>query len=222
MASSWWRRRSTPAPLCLWLALAASILTLAQAQEPPAELTKVTSKVFMDITIGGKPAGRIVIGLFGKTVPKTAENFRALCTGEKGKDPKGVPLHYKGSPFHRIIKGFMIQGGDFQYHNGTGSESIYGATFPDENFKIHHNEPGIVSMANLKEPNTNACQFYITTCDSPRAREGDGKYVAFGKVLTGMETVLKIEALPVNNVDAPNTEVLITDCGEIPLRSDEL
>ncbi|KAL6873895.1 hypothetical protein ACP4OV_013977 [Aristida adscensionis] len=218
-----WSVRRSAAALCLWLALAAATLpTPAQAKKHHAKLTKVTTKVFFDITIGGKPAGRIVMGLFGKTVPKTAENFRALCTGEKGIGKSGVPLHYKGSIFHRIVPGFMIQGGDIKNHDGTGSESIYGEVFPDENFKIHHNTPGIISMANTLEPSTNGSQFYITTADSERARKGDGRFVAFGKVVEGMDVVHKIEAECKGKEGPPQEPVVVANSGELPLRSDEL
>ncbi len=112
------------------------------------EAKKARSRVFFDVTIGGKPAGRITFELYNDVVPKTAENFRALCTGEKGVGKAGKPLHFKGSGFHRVIKQFMIQGGDFTAGNGTGGESIYGAKFADENFELKHERPFLLSMAN--------------------------------------------------------------------------
>ena len=114
----------------------------------PEQKGKARSRVFLDITIGNKAAGRITLELYDDVVPKTAENFRCLCTGEKGLGKLGKPLHFKGSKFHRVIKQFMIQGGDFTEGNGTGGESIYGAKFEDENFQLKHDRPFLLSMAN--------------------------------------------------------------------------
>ncbi|GJM99622.1 hypothetical protein PR202_ga16742 [Eleusine coracana subsp. coracana] len=167
-------------------------------------------KVFFDILIGKAKAGRVVMELFKDTVPKTAENFRALCTGEKGLGASGKPLHYKGSAFHRIIPGFMCQGGDFTRGNGTGGESIYGAKFPDENFTLRHTGPGVLSMANAG-PNTNGSQFFICTAQTSWL---DGKHVVFGKVLDGYSVVQKMEA--VGSQSGTTAEpVVIEDCGQL-------
>jgi peptidylprolyl isomerase len=169
------------------------------------------SRVFFDIAIGktAKPS-RVTFELFNDVVPKTAENFRALCTGEKGMGKSGKPLHYKGSSFHRIIPQFMLQGGDFTRGNGTGGESIYGMKFPDENFKARHDQPGLLSMANAG-PNTNGSQFFITTV---KCAWLDGKHTVFGKVVEGMDIVKKIESVGSQSGE-PRDVVTIVDCGEI-------
>jgi cyclophilin family peptidyl-prolyl cis-trans isomerase len=167
-------------------------------------------KVFFDVTIGGKYIGRLIMLLFADATPKTAENFRALCTGEKGNASTGQPLHYKSSTFHRVIKGFMIQGGDFTRHNGTGGESIYGEKFADENFKVKHTESGLLSMANAG-PGTNGSQFFVTSGPTPHL---DGKHVVFGKVIVGFEEVFKkIEGTATGAQDKPVEDVVIADCG---------
>lgn len=171
----------------------------------------ITRKVFLDIEIDKQRSGRIIIGLFGKTVPKTAENFRALCTGEKGKGLNGKQLHYKGTLFHRIIPGFMIQGGDFTLGNGKGGESIFGSMFADENFKLKHSAAGVVSMAN-SGPDSNGSQFFITTV---KASWLDGKHVVFGRVISGMDVVFAIEGGAGTYSGKPRKKVRIVDSGEI-------
>jgi peptidylprolyl isomerase len=167
-------------------------------------------RVFFDITIGGNAAGRITFELFADVVPRTAENFRALCTGEKGMGRSGKALHYKGSKFHRIIQSFMCQGGDFTRGNGTGGESIYGEKFADENFTLKHTTPNLLSMANAG-PGTNGSQFFITTVKTEWL---DGKHVVFGKVIEGDAVVKAMEAAG-SRSGTTSAEVAISDCGQL-------
>ncbi|KAI6082696.1 putative U-snRNP-associated cyclophilin [Hypoxylon rubiginosum] len=169
--------------------------------------------VFFDITVGGEPLGRVTFELFKDLVPLTAENFRQFCTGE-AKDSRGRSQGYKGSKFHRIISNFMIQGGDFLNGDGTGSTCIYNTkSFADEGFPLKHTQKGLLSMAN-SGPNTNGCQFFITTVPTPHL---DGKHVIFGKVHEGMEVIEKMEKTKTGRRarDVPDMDVVIAQCGEM-------
>ncbi|KAL9653500.1 hypothetical protein ABK040_002133 [Willaertia magna] len=181
--------------------LAAVLLAICLASFATCNDKEITDKVFFDIELGGKSIGRIVLGLYGKTVPKTAENFKQLTAHTKG-------FGYKGSSFHRVIPNFVIQGGDFTHHNGYGGKSIYGEKFEDENFKVKH-FPYCLSMANAG-PGTNGSQFFITLANTPWL---DGRHVVFGEVIEGKDIVKKIEQVRTGAQDKPVEKVVIKDCG---------
>ncbi|CAE6458028.1 unnamed protein product [Rhizoctonia solani] len=198
----------------------------AASTSPRAPVLPVLSNpnhLYTDISIGGKPAVRVVYSLFSDLVPKTAENFRALCTGEKGIGKSGKPLSYEGCAFHRVIKGSVASSrgvdcqltpygtGDFTAGNGTGGESIYGEKFEDEAFPVNHTKPFLLSMANAG-PNTNGSQFFVTTVPTPHL---DQKHVVFGEVVKGKSIIRQIENQPTTSGDAPVAQCVITKCGEL-------
>ncbi|KAG8213172.1 cyclophilin-like domain-containing protein [Butyriboletus roseoflavus] len=181
-----------------------------------AQVSMPRPRVFFDLSIGSNPVGRVTFELYNDTAPKTAENFRVLCTGEKGLSVVSErPLYYKNSIIHRSIDNFMIQGGDFTKHNGTGGESIYGGHFPDEDFSRPLDSEGLLCMAN-RGPDTNGSQFFITLRECPHL---NGKHVVFGKVIKGYEDVVKrLAQVPVDARDRPQTPIVISSCGELELR----
>jgi peptidylprolyl isomerase len=181
----------------------------------PHDKHKGSKRVFMDIKVGNAASERVEFELFFDTTPKTAQNFLSLCVGDKSTPEK--PLTFKGNKFHRIIKNFMCQGGDITMGDGTGGESIYGSRFDDEDFSSKHSEPFLLSMANAG-PNTNGSQFFITTTKTPHL---DGKHVVFGRVLSGKDVVSKMENMQTDSNSKPLEDVIIEDCGEIPMENSE-
>ncbi|ORX96051.1 cyclophilin B precursor [Basidiobolus meristosporus CBS 931.73] len=186
-----------------------TLLTLSMVTGAPYTHPRVTNKVYLDLTQGGKPLGRVVLGLYGDIVPRTVNNFKALISGVKG-----TPLHYQGNSFHRVLRDFIIQAGSITPHGG---DSIYGGFFKDENFALPHNSPGILSMANAG-PDSNTSQFFITLNPTPWL---DGSYVVFGRVLDGMHVVKYVSETPVDSMFKPYESVFIQGCGELKMDSSD-
>ncbi|KAG6819587.1 hypothetical protein H0H93_010471 [Arthromyces matolae] len=175
----------------------------------------VRQRTFFDFTVDNQPLGRVIFELYNDTAPKTTENFRILCTGERGISPASQhPLYYKNSTIHRSIQDFMIQGGDFTKFNGSGGESIYGSSFADEDLERPLDAEALLCMAN-KGPDTNNSQFFITLRPCPHL---NGKHVVFGRVIRGFDIVQKISTIPVDAKSRPLTPVVISNCGELELR----
>ena len=200
-------------------ALVVTLLKLSPAEqwenlfeeELPGEADlSVTAKTFFDVSVGGEFAGRVVFGLYGRQTPRTCENFRCLCTGEAGEGDSGKALHYEGCAFHRVIPGFMCQGGDITRGDGTGGDSIFGERFEDEDFAARHDRGGLLSMANAG-PDTNGSQFFITTAPTPHL---DGAHVVFGEVLEGLDVVQRMEACGSASGEL-SEKVVIEKCGEL-------
>jgi len=192
---------------------------LLEGEKTRADLTfKITKKCFFDIEIGDKPMGRIVYGLYGEISPRTVENFRCLCTGEKGTSEKtGEPLHYKGTRFHRVIPGFCVQGGQtFENEEGSGGESIYGQAFEDENLRVKFKSAGMLAMAN-GGPDSNGSQFFITTAEADHL---SFKCVGFGEVIEGMQVVRAIESIGTLNGEVKQNAVVL-DCGMLDFEEGE-
>lgn len=179
---------------------------------PPVHDLKVLPRVFVDVAMGSLPPRRLVFALYSDSVPKTAENFRQLCTGEhEGATARGKPFHYRGCLLHRVIPGLMVQGGDFENANGTGGESIYGRRFSDESFADKHTRRGLLAMAN-DGPNTNGSNFFVSFA---AAEHLDRRHVIFGELVEGWELLDELEKLPTNEECRPLTDCVITGCGEL-------
>jgi peptidylprolyl isomerase len=182
--------------------------------EPVKPQAEITQRVYFDMEINSVPAGRIVMGLYGNVVPKTVENFATLCAGNTTDPKSGIQLAFAGSSLHRVIPNFMLQGGDFTRHDGTGGMSIYGEKFKDENFKLRHTGPGILSMANAGR-NTNGSQFFICT---QKTSWLDGKHVVFGVVEDGFGLIKRIESFG-SSSGRPSAKVTIRGAGILPVES---